>query len=73
MNKRYANIKEVSVYTSLPVKTLYEWASQGRIPSIKFGRRVIFDLEDIDILLNSLKRDTEHCEKIIKKVMENVR
>lgn len=73
MKKRYANIKEVSEYTSLPVKTLYEWASQGRIPSIKFGRRVIFDLEDIDMILNSLKRDTEHCEKIIKKVMENVR
>ncbi len=73
MKKRYANIKEVSEYTSLPVKTLYEWASQGRIPSIKFGRRVLFDLEDIDMLLNSLKRDTQHCEKIIKKVMENVR
>lgn len=73
MKKRYANIKEVSEYTSLPVKTLYEWASQGRIPSIKFGRRVIFDLEDIDTILNSLKRDTEHCEKIIKKVIENVR
>ncbi|MDL1934696.1 helix-turn-helix domain-containing protein [Candidatus Brocadia sp. AMX2] len=39
--KRYANIKEVSEYTSLPVKTLYEWASLGRIPSIKLGRRVI--------------------------------
>lgn len=24
--KRYVSIKEVSVYTSLPVKTLYEWA-----------------------------------------------
>lgn len=73
MRKRYASIKELSEYTSLPVKTLYEWASQGRIPSIKFGRWVIFDLEDIDMILNSLKRDTEHCEKIIKKVMENVR
>ena len=67
IKKRYANIKEVSEYTSLPVKTLYEWASQGRIPSIKFGRRVIFDLEDIDMILNSLKRDTEHCEKLLRR------
>ena len=44
MEKRYASIKEVSKYTSLPVKTLYEWASIGRIPSIKLGRRVLFDL-----------------------------
>ena len=72
MNKRYANIKEVSGYTSLPVKTLYEWASLGRIPSIKLGRRVLFDLNDIDSFMSSLKRDTGHCEKIVKKVLEYV-
>jgi len=49
----YEVFKEVSEYTSLPVKTLYEWASIGRIPSIKLGRRVLFDLEDIDRLLAS--------------------
>jgi excisionase family DNA binding protein len=54
--KRYANIKEVSDYTSLPMKTLYEWSSLGRIPSIKIGRRVLFDLQDIDKLMESLKR-----------------
>jgi excisionase family DNA binding protein len=54
MTKRYANIKEVSEYTSLPVKTLYEWASVGRIPSIKLGRRVLFDLQDIDQILANL-------------------
>jgi len=72
MEKRYANIKEVSCYTSLPIKTLYEWASLGRIPSIKIRRRVLFDLNDIDSFMSSLKRDTGHCEKVIKKVMENV-
>lgn len=67
--KRYANIKEVSEYTSLPTKTLYEWASLGRIPSIKLGRRVLFDLNDIDNFMSSLKRETGHCEKIVKKVI----
>ena len=72
MKKRYANIKEVSEYTSLPVKTLYEWAGTGRIPSIKLSRRVLFDLEDIDVFMASLKRDAGHCEKIVNKVLENV-
>ena len=72
MNKRYANIKEVSEYTSLPVKTLYEWAGTGRIPSIKLGRRVLFDLKDIDSFMSSLKREMGHCEKIVNKVLENV-
>ncbi len=49
-NRRYVNINEVSEYTSLPVKSLYELASQGRIPSIKYGRRVLFDLQDISDL-----------------------
>lgn len=73
MEKRYANIKEVSEYTSLPVKTLYEWASIGRIPSIKLGRRVLFDLEDIDRLLTSLKRDTGQCDRMPNKVLGDVR
>ena len=73
MKKRYANIKEVSEYTSLPVKTLYEWASMGRVPSIKAGRRVLFDLEDIDSFMSSLKRDTGTVIKIVNKVLENVR
>jgi len=49
-NRRYVNINEVSEYTSIPVKSLYELASQGRIPSIKYGRRVLFDLQDISDL-----------------------
>jgi excisionase family DNA binding protein len=44
--KRYVNINEVSEYMSIPVKSLYELASQGRIPSIKLGSRVLFDFQD---------------------------
>lgn len=72
MKKRYANIKEVSEYTSLPIKTLYDWASQGRIPSIKYGRRVLFDLEDIDRIMASLKRNTNKDEKKVNKIVEGV-
>ncbi len=69
MTKRYANIKEVSEYTSLPVKMLYEWASIGRIPSIKLGRRVLFDLNDIDKIMASLKRPYLQHEKTVNKII----
>ncbi len=69
MTKRYANIKEVSEYTSLPVKTLYEWASIGRIPSIKLGRRVLFDLQDIDQIMANLKRSYLQHEKTANKII----
>jgi excisionase family DNA binding protein len=70
MKKRYASIKEVSEYTSLPVKTLYDWASQGRIPSIKYGRRVLFDLEDVDRIMASSKRNTG--ENVVSKIIGDI-
>ncbi len=69
MTKRYANIKEVSEYTSLPTKTLYEWAGQGKIPSIKMGRRVLFDLNDIDQIMASLKRNCNQYDKTTNKIV----
>ncbi len=72
MTKRYANIKEVSEYTSLPVKTLYEWAGTGRIPSIKLGRRVLFDLHDIDRVMTSVKRNTNQGKKTSDKIVGDI-
>ncbi len=69
MIKRYCNIREVSEYTSLPVKTLYDWAAQGRIPSIKIGRRVLFDIQDIDQIMDNLKRTTGQCENTVRKII----
>ncbi len=70
--KRYANIKQVAEYTSLPVKTLYEWASTGRIPSIKLGRRVLFDLHEIDEVMVSLKRPYLQHEKTADKIIGGI-
>ena len=72
MTKRYANIKEVSEYTSLPVKTLYEWASIGRIPSIKLGSRVLFDLHKIDEIMANLERPYLQHEKTANKIVGGV-
>ncbi len=72
MTKRYANIKEVSEYTSLPKTTLYEWAGQGKIPSIKIGRRVLFDLNDIDKVMASLKRNYNQIGKTADKIVGGI-
>ena len=67
--ERYVDIKTVSKYTSLPVKSLYELASLGKIPSIKLGRRVLFDLVDIDKLMSSLKRINNQVDKTVNKIV----
>ena len=71
-NRRYVNINEVSEYMSLSVKSLYELASQGRIPSIKYGRRVLFDLQDIDKMMESMKRTCNKEEEIVNKILGGV-
>ena len=68
-SERYVNIKAASLYTSLPVKTLYEWASIGKIPSIKIGRRVLFDLHDIDKVMDSFKRSSNQYEMTVNKII----
>ena len=72
MNKRYENINVVSEYTYLPKTTLYEWAGQGKIPSIKIGRRVLFDLNDIDKAMASLKRPYLQHEKTANKIIRGI-
>jgi excisionase family DNA binding protein len=69
MSERYVDINAVSRYTSLPKKTLYEWAGIGRIPSIKIGRRVLFDLQDIDKIMDSFKRSSNQGDKIANKII----
>jgi excisionase family DNA binding protein len=70
--RRYVNINEVSEYTSLPVKSLYELASLGRMPSIKLGRRVLFDLQDIDKMMESMKRTCNKDEEIVNKIIGDI-
>tara|TARA_B100000315_G_C14538601_1_gene569672 strand:- start:352 stop:570 length:219 start_codon:yes stop_codon:yes gene_type:complete len=67
MNKRYCSIKDISQYTSLPTTTLYEWAAQRRIASIKIGRRVLFDIHDIDNLMEKLKRQGNGIQQTVHK------
>ena len=67
--ERYVDIKKVSKYTSLPVTTLYEWTSLGKIPSIKIGRRVLFDLHDIDTVMAGLKRSCNRSDTVANKII----
>ncbi len=71
--ERYVDIKTVSKYTSLPVKSLYELASLGKVPSIKMGRRVLFDLHDIDQVMANLKRPYLQHEKTSNKIIADFR
>jgi excisionase family DNA binding protein len=48
MNKRLVNKKELAQYLNLSIYTIDAWVSQNRIPFVKMGSRVLFDLVEID-------------------------
>lgn len=57
IKRRLFNIREVAAYTGLSVHTLYTMVSQRRIPYVKTGRLIKFDLKAIDTWIerNSVK------------------
>ncbi len=42
------NIREAADYLGLSTNTLYQWCSKRRLPHIKVGRLVKFDLQELD-------------------------
>lgn len=48
MERRFYNIKELGEYLGVTEGTLYSWVCYKKIPHIKIGRLVKFDLRTID-------------------------
>jgi len=48
MEKRYIGIDDLAQYIGLPKGTLYVWVCQRKIPYLKMGRLLRFDLREID-------------------------
>jgi excisionase family DNA binding protein len=46
--RRLIAIEELSVLWSVPKATLYNWVNQGRLPYVKLGRSLRFDLAQIE-------------------------
>jgi excisionase family DNA binding protein len=46
--KRYVRVKELSYYLSITASNLYVMVHRGEIPYHKKGKRLMFDLREID-------------------------
>jgi excisionase family DNA binding protein len=46
--RRLITIEELSALWSVPKATLYNWVNQGRLPYVKLGRSLRFDLVQIE-------------------------
>lgn len=57
MNKRFYDITELAEYLGVKTNTLYGWIHQRKIPYVKVGRLVRFDIEKIDEWVASRAQD----------------
>ncbi len=48
LEKRFIGIKECAEYLGVTVGTLYTWICYRKIPYVKIGRLVKFDLQKIE-------------------------
>lgn len=48
IEKRYVGVRELTEYLSIPKGSLYVMVCEKRIPYLKIGRRLKFDLKAID-------------------------
>jgi len=46
--RKLININELSALWSVPKATLYNWVNQGRLPHVKLGRSLRFDVLEIE-------------------------
>ena len=57
---RLLTVKEAADFLRVHPVTLYSWVSQGRIPSIKMGRKRLFDRRELEKWLGN-KVEPEKC------------
>jgi len=56
MDRRYLGIEEASQYLGLTKGTLYVWVCQRRIPYLKIGKLLKFDIIEIENWLKDKRR-----------------
>lgn len=52
-SKKYLNIDELAIYISSTKSTIYTKKCRNQIPFTKIGRRLLFDVEEIDEWINN--------------------
>ncbi|MCZ6484559.1 MAG: helix-turn-helix domain-containing protein [Acidobacteria bacterium] len=55
--KQLLSVGEAAQFLGVQERTIYSWASQENIPSVHMGRRLLFDQEDLDKMIEACKRE----------------
>ncbi len=54
--KRLISVEDAARYLGVQKSTIYSWVWRRKSPSVKMGRRLLFDQEVLDIMIEAGKR-----------------
>lgn len=70
MAEKFLTVDEVAEYLSLSRATIYQWASEKRIPHYRMGRAIRFKQAEVEAwLLEKCKRDPISIEARARKIL----
>jgi len=70
MTEKFLTVEEVAEYLSISRATVYQWASEKRIPHYKLGRAVRFKQTEIESWLSEkCKQEPISIEARTKKIL----
>ncbi|MGP0628666.1 helix-turn-helix domain-containing protein [Nitrospina sp. 32_T5] len=69
MSKEYMTVKEVAAYLRARPKTIYSWASEGKIPAYKVNGLLLFDKSEIDEFIRANKIRPINPSNEAKKIL----
>jgi len=69
-NFEYLNIQQLSQYLGIKESTLYSLAAERKIPHYKVGRLVRFKKSEIDLWMESNKKECIDVSKQARKVLK---
>jgi excisionase family DNA binding protein len=56
VERRLLNYTRAAAYLGISIRSMKELAANGAVPKVPIGSRVLFDREDLDRLVEQLKR-----------------
>jgi excisionase family DNA binding protein len=60
--KRFIGIGECAEYLDVKRSTLYKWTHERKIPHLKFGKRVKFDLQELEGWIKKKRVKVYECK-----------
>jgi len=75
MEDRYFDLKRLSTYSSLSVRTLREYLSRpdDPIPSFRIGRKILVKRSEFDEWIHKYRTKTENLDQLVDSLLGDLK